>query len=250
MVHIFVDFDGTITTGDVGDALFERFGGDRSLRAVDAYRRGELSAVECFLEECRACGNVPIAELRQFLDSREIDPTFAAFDSYCRGRSFALTILSDGMDHYIRSILGRYGLGHVPFRANVLELAPGAQDGHVTFVPSFPNTDEVCDRCASCKRNHILTTTADDDVVVYVGEGYSDRCPVQFADLVFAKDDLLRYCEENSVAYYPYASFDDISDRLEKISPRVDGGATGVGAETFPRRRRAAIARKDAFLGG
>ncbi len=250
MVHIFVDFDGTITTGDVGDALFERFGGERSLRAVDAYRGGELSAVECYREECRACGSVPLAELRAFLDSREIDPTFAAFDGYCRERSFGLTILSDGMDYYIRAILERHGLGHVPFRANVLDLAPAGRDGLVSFVPSFPNTDEVCDRCASCKRNHMLTTTGDDDVIVYVGEGYSDRCPVQFADLVFAKDDLLRYCEENSVAYYPYGSFADVSDRLEKISPRRAGGGAPDAVASFPRRRRAAIARKDAFLGG
>ncbi|HLF14105.1 MAG TPA: HAD-IB family phosphatase [Bacteroidota bacterium] len=246
MVKIFVDFDGTITRGDVGDALFERFGGERSLRAVEAYRRGELSAMECYVEECLACGSVPLGELRDFLDSREIDPTFSVFAGYCRERSFGLTILSDGMDYYIRAILERHGLGHVPFRANVLSVPPAAEAGHVEFRPGFPHTDEVCDRCASCKRNHMLTTTAADDVIVYAGEGYSDRCPVQFADLVFAKDDLLRHCEENSVAYYPYATFNDVRDRLEKISPR---GANG-SAPAFPRRRRAAIARKDVFLGG
>ena len=155
MVHIFVDFDGTIT-GDVGDALFERFGGERSLRAVEAYRRGERSAVECFIEECRACGSVPLGELREFLRTREIDPTFAAFVGYCRERSFSLTILSDGKDYYIRAILEQNGLAHVPFRANLLGVVPSADPGHVEFKPSFPHTDEVCDRCAS-KRNHMLT---------------------------------------------------------------------------------------------
>jgi 2-hydroxy-3-keto-5-methylthiopentenyl-1-phosphate phosphatase len=241
MVHVFVDFDGTITRGDVGDALFERFGGERSPGAVDAYRRGEISAVECYVRECEACGSVPLDGLRAFLDAREIDPTFRDFDGYCRERGFSLTILSDGMDHYIRAILERHGLGHVPFVSNVLTLEPGPEPGRARFRPSFPNTDEACDRCASCKRNHMLNAAADDDVIVYAGEGYSDRCPVQYADVVFAKDELLRHCEDRSIAYYPYASFADVRDRLERL------GRAGAG---FPRRRRAAIARKDVFLGG
>ncbi len=246
MVHIFVDFDGTITRGDVGDALFERFGGERSLRAVAAYRRGDISAVECFIEECRACGSVPADELREFLRTREIDPTFAAFAAWCRERSFNLTILSDGMDYYIRAILERHDLAHVPFRANRLDVVPSAAPGRVEFRPSFPHTDEVCDRCASCKRNHMLTAAGEGDVIIYAGEGYSDRCPVQFADLVFAKDELLRHCEAGSIAYYPYSSFADVRRRLETISP---GGGDG-GTAGFPRRRRAAIARKDVYLGG
>lgn len=241
MVHVFVDFDGTITRGDVGDALFERFGGERSLGAVDAYRRGEISAVECYRRECEACGAVPLDGLRAFLDSREIDPTFGEFDAWCRERGFSLTILSDGMDHYIRAILERHGLGHVPFVSNLLALEPGPEPGFARFRPSFPNTDETCDRCASCKRNHMLNAAADDDVIVYAGEGYSDRCPVQYADVVFAKDELMRHCEETSIAYYPYSSFADVRDRLERL------GRDGAG---LPRRRRAAIARKDVFLGG
>lgn len=243
MVRIYVDFDGTITLGDVGDALFERFGGERAARAVERYRREELSAVACYEEECSACGDVPEGELASFLASREIDPTFAPFAEWCAGRSYGLTILSDGMDLYIRAILERHGLAHVPFRANVLEAAPSERAGCVTFRPSFPNTDEVCDRCASCKRNHMLTESADDDVIVYAGEGYSDRCPVRYADVVFAKDELLRHCEAESVAFHPYASFDDVRARLERLAAANPGGG-------LPRRRRAALARRDVYLGG
>ncbi len=197
MVRIFTDFDGTITRGDVGDALFERFGGADSVKAVADYRDGRLSAVSCFQAECAACGEVDVRNLRDFLDHREIDETFPEFVSWCRERGYALMILSDGMDYYIDEILSRNGLGDVEHRANHLELrVTGATGSHrtadvsqksaapdmpdrVEFVPSFPHTDEVCDRCASCKRNHILTMSADDDVIVYIGEGYSDRCPAR-----------------------------------------------------------------------
>jgi 2,3-diketo-5-methylthio-1-phosphopentane phosphatase len=246
MINIFIDFDGTITRGDVGDALFERFGGTESVRAVEAYRRGELSATGCFVAECGACGEVPERDLADFLGSREIDPTFPAFVAFSRERGFNVTVLSDGMDHYIRAILGRHGLGDLPLFSNTLTLEPGDTTGTVRFVPSFPWTDEVCDRCACCKRNHMLNMSADGDAIIYIGEGYSDRCPVQFADLVFAKDDLLKYCEKNSISFYPYSSFSDIRSRLEKLPPPgPDGRSDGI-----PRRRRALLARRDVFLGG
>ena len=38
-------------------------------------------------------------------------------------------------------------------------------------------------------------------MIVYVGDGYSDRCPVQYADIVFAKGDLQTYCQEQNISY-------------------------------------------------
>lgn len=246
MVNIFIDFDGTITRGDVGDALFERFGGMESVRAVETYRGGDLSAVECFMAECGACGQVPEDALTSFLSEQEIEPDFPGFVAYCREREFRVTVLSDGMDYYIRAILDKHGLGDLPFFSNSLSLERNGRDGTVSLRPAFPWRDEVCDRCACCKRNHMLNLSADDDAIVYIGEGYSDRCPARFADLVFAKDDLLRFCEINSIPFYPYASFSDIRARLEKLR----GAGTTESRDGIPRRARAALARRDVFLGG
>lgn len=246
MIRIFSDFDGTITREDVGDALFERFGGEASLKAVAEYRSGALPATACFEAECSACGDVDEGELGRFLDAREIDGTFGEFAGWCGEMDIPLVILSDGMDYYLSRILERHGLGHVDLRANHLDLGPSPVPGAVRFTPSFPYTDEVCDRCACCKRNHMLTDSADEDVIVYIGEGYSDRCPARYADLVFAKDDLLRWCRENSVACYEYSSFRDVSARIGKmLTPGPAGRPRGL-----PHRRRAAIARRDLYLGG
>ena len=41
--------------------------------------------------------------------------------------------------------------------------------------------------CANCKRNHLLTKSGDESVIVYIGNGSSDQCPSRYADIVFAK---------------------------------------------------------------
>jgi 2,3-diketo-5-methylthio-1-phosphopentane phosphatase len=246
MLRLFIDFDGTITRQDVGDAFFERFGGQRSVAAVEAYREGRLSAADCFREECAACGEVDKAELDAFLDAQEIDPTFADLVRFAAQRGFPLAILSDGMDYYIRRILERHGLSGVTSYSNTLHLDPTVAGAHgVTFRPEFPYRDEVCDRCACCKRNHILTLTPEDDLVVYIGEGYSDRCPARYADAVFAKDDLLTYCQKENISFYEYQTFADIVRRLESALAAPAGSPQAIR-----RRRQAAQARCDVYLGG
>lgn len=246
LIKAFIDFDGTISLRDVGDLMFETFGGPRCVRLVQGYRAGSLSAVECFRRECEACGEVDRGSLDAFLDRQEIDPFFDEFVKFCRDRNIGCTIVSDGMDYYVGRILERNGLAGVPFFANRLELLPVDGGAHVRLQPSFPHRDETCDRCACCKRNHILSLSADDDIIVYVGEGYSDRCPARYADVVFAKDELSEYCRESGIPFVPYRTFGDVTQRLAKMIDRKDA----IGGVRFQKRRRAELARCDVFLGG
>ncbi len=244
MLKFFIDFDGTITKQDVGDALFETFGGEVCKEFVREYREEKLSAVQCFEKETAACGIVDLTMLHTFLDSQEIDETFPEFIEYCKSKQYEYAILSDGMDYYIKRILNKYSIGDVPVYANVLNLVPDSVIGKVRFVPSFPYTDEVCERCASCKRNHLLSLTGDEDIIVYIGEGYSDRCPVNFADIVFAKDDLLKYCRREEIPHAEYKTFGDIVKYVEKMT--TNKGTTKI---RLRKRRLAELARREVFAG-
>jgi 2-hydroxy-3-keto-5-methylthiopentenyl-1-phosphate phosphatase len=246
MIRVFIDFDGTITRRDVGDLMFETFGGTRCARLVEEYRAGSLSAVECFRRECEACGEVERDSLDAFLDAQEIDASFDDFVKFCRERKIGCTIVSDGMDYYIMRILNRNRLAEVPFFSNKMELDPVDGTRRVRFRPSFPYRDEHCDRCACCKRNHMLALSAEDDLIVYVGEGYSDRCPARYADVVFAKDELREYCRDSKIPFVPYRTFTDVSRRMAKMIDRGDS----IGGVRLRKRRRAELARCDVFLGG
>lgn len=246
MIRIFIDFDGTISLQDVGDVMFETFGGETSKRAVEDYRLGKISAIECFRRECAACGEVDTQTLNAFLDSQEIDSTFLPFTEFCRSHEFKYCVVSDGMDYYIHRILQHHGVGEVPFLSNTLSLMSVEGSMSVRFMPSFPYTDEVCDRCASCKRNHMLTMCADDDIIVYIGEGYSDRCPARYSDIVFAKDDLLKYCRQENISCYEYNTFADIQSRLQSLLEQQRSG----NPSPFKKRKQAELARQEVYMGG
>lgn len=246
IVKVFIDFDGTITKKDVGDLLFEEFGGVRCQSYVAEYRRGDISATSCFQLESEACREIEIRVLDEFLRKQEIDASIKDFFLFCDDSGFECCIVSDGMDYYIKKILDQNGIGHVPFYANHLELIPSRREGTVTLRPSFPYTDEECDRCACCKRNIMLTRSADEDFIVYIGEGFSDRCPVRYADIVFAKDELLQFCRQEKIPHSAYESFSDVL-RLLKVKT---GKKTITGKTRLKKRRQAQLACRNVFIGG
>jgi 2-hydroxy-3-keto-5-methylthiopentenyl-1-phosphate phosphatase len=236
-LRITVDFDGTVTRRDVGDAFFSRFGGEAAMRAVAAYRGGGMTAQACFRAEAEAVGAVDPRALEEFIDSQEFDPTFQAFAAWCSSKEIPVQVLSDGLDLYVDRILARAGCPDLPRTTNRAVIERSA-DGSSRLALSFPHADGSCTRCGCCKRNLILTSSGDEDVLCYVGDGFSDFCPVQYADIVFAKSQLQAHCQSMNISYYPYGSFDDVRKRLETLleQPRL-------------RHRRAATAlRRRVFM--
>jgi 2-hydroxy-3-keto-5-methylthiopentenyl-1-phosphate phosphatase len=57
--------------------------------------------------------------------------------------------------------------------------------------------------------------------VVYVGDGYSDRCSALAADRVFARDGLVPYLERKGVPFEPFEDFVQLaaSLRASRSSP-------------------------------
>ncbi len=238
MFRVFCDFDGTISTDDIGNALFRRYAGEAAVEIVQRYLAGEITAPEYYRAECNAVESLSRVQLHALVDQCSIDPSFKEFVGLCRAHEIPLTILSDGFDVYVEHFLDRHGLSHLRYFANHLEFVP---DGNLTkIVPSFPYTDAECPTCAHCKRNHLLTLSGDDDVLIYIGDGYSDRCPVRYADIVFAKRGLVRYCQEQNITYHEFKSFADVIVKMKQV----------LQQKRVKQRREAVHARRALFMQG
>lgn len=232
MIRLFCDFDGTITPEDVGNRLFRTYGGSRAEEIVEQYRAGLINARECLSRECEAAGLLTREMVESFADRWPVDPRVREFFGFCRSHDIPVTILSDGLDCYVERILRREGLESIPFFANRAVFRSGGG-----ISPEFPYRDEHCDLCGNCKRNHIVTMSADDDVIVYVGDGLSDRCPARYADVIFAKGSLIGHCQRENISYFEFRNFGDILKRMEQLL-----------GKKLKQRREAAVARRDVFI--
>lgn len=238
MMRIFSDFDGTIAAEDVGDRLSRRFAGPQVSEIIGQYQNGSITARECLTRKCESVESATEFEVEQFIDQFLLDPTFKGFVEFCRGRDIPLVVLSDGLDVYVKRLLKNNGFADLAYLSNHLEFV--LSGAATKLVPSYPYTDAECHLCGNCKRNHVLTLSADDDIIVYIGDGISDRCPVRYADIVFAKGSLIRYCQEQNITYHEFRNFNDVLQRLELILQR----------KRIKKRREAEMARREVFAQG
>ena len=209
--RVFIDFDNTITVGDVLDGVIQRFAADDSWLALEkAWADGRIGARECLDGQLRSL-RATWSELSRHFEGVNLDPGFLALRRVVREEGGEMTIVSDNFDLFIGHILRRNGLGDVPFRANHVELDSGR------LIPSFPFGDPGCPDCAHCKKTHFAPPNRDQRRVFYIGDGRSDICPALSADTVFAKASLLTYLRKASIPCIPFASLGEVARSFEGI---------------------------------
>ncbi len=204
---LFIDFDGTISPVDISNTFFTRFAAPGAAEAVEEWRRGLISSTECLRRELDAYRG-DIVALKEFAESQPIDEGFYRLVEVCDARGIGMVILSDGLDYYIEPFLAKHGVEKT-FHANRLDV-----DGS-DFVLSFPYFNEDCGRCANCKSSHVRAAAEAGKLVIYVGDGLSDKCAAEEADIVFAKRDLAAHCDENGIPYIRFDGLDDVAGVIE-----------------------------------
>jgi 2,3-diketo-5-methylthio-1-phosphopentane phosphatase len=233
---IFVDFDGTVTQQDVGEEMFLKFGdADEAIKIVKEWMDGKITSSQSWILLCKTVIDFKIEKFDDFIDTIYLDPYFKDFVAYTEKNSFDLTILSDGLDYYIRKILKRENLEHLRFYSNKLTFGK-----EYNLIPSFPNGDEECIFCANCKRNQVVCNSGDDEISIYIGDGFSDTCAALYCDYIFAKRTLLKYCERNRISYYPFTTFKDVINRIDSLKQK----------KFIKKRYQAELKRKALYLQG
>ncbi len=230
-VYIFTDFDGTITLEDLGDKLFVDFG------QFEPYHSELLSHrlnIRQYWEHLFA--SLPDHVGEQFINgwavAQQVDMYFKEFVEFCRGNGLPLSVVSDGFDIYIDPVLSNINQSELKVYCNKAKRQAGK------WQLTYPLATESCGcLVASCKRNAILKDVPTDAFVIYIGDGYSDFCVAQYADIVFAKKSLARYCFEQKMPHHNWRSFFDILSVLRKI----------LHSKLLRPRHQARLRRMDAF---
>jgi 2-hydroxy-3-keto-5-methylthiopentenyl-1-phosphate phosphatase len=245
-LKIFCDFDGTVTKNDVWVSAFGKFIKDKKKFEIvcEEFTSNVITARECNLRELDLMEDFTFETLDEYLKEEKLDDFFKDFLVYCNENNYEITLLSEGLDYYIDYILKREKL-NLKFYSNKLLIKNTIEKNGKKFLKltcDFPFSDENCFYCGMSKRNIIINNTNDleNEISVFIGDGISDFCASNYADIVFAKKRLASYCWKNNITYFDFKNFKDVMEKLESLKTK----------NKIKHKLTAKNLRKDVFLGG
>lgn len=204
----FVDFDGTISNIDVCHALVTNLAADGWQEINSKWENKELSTVECARQTFKLFKSNDVNDINSIIEPVTIDFAFRDFIAYCKNNGFPVYILSDGYDYYIRYLLSRENLA-LKYYANKLILEPD--------IDIEAPYHSACGNCGVCKTQLMERLQVSGASNIYIGDGYSDFCPSNKADIVFAKNTLLKHCLAEGIKAYPFQNFADVLTTLQSL---------------------------------
>ena len=226
---ILTDFDGTLTTEDVSMRIYEKFAKEPCPCLNQRWAEGTISTMQ-ELEGCFATITATREQMEKEIRRVDFDPGFSRLIALCREESIPLSILSDGLDWYIRLLLESNGFGEVPFYANQIEFTPGG------FRFTYPWFDPQNPMRGVWKPTIIHKFQAEGYRVIFIGDGLTDTDAARAADVLFAKEALYHYCGTHGIPAIPYNNLLEVvsilqaqlldhnnPEEAEKLSRRLRG---------------------------
>jgi len=210
---VFFDFDNTIAEKDVFDDMLVHFSKDRRWEELEKqWRAGLIGSRACLEGQIKGI-RVAKTRLDRYLSGIKIDPYFKKLLALFKTRRIKAVILSDNFDYILKKILSANAAGKIRVYSNRMRFSRGR------LIPRFPFADKRCHSCAHCKKKNLLANLNGQSIIVYIGDGRSDICPAQYAQMVFAKDALLGFCRKNKIAHIPFKGLKEVHRYLKRSLP-------------------------------
>ncbi len=210
---IFSDFDGTFCEKDVGHRLYTHFSHGKNLKYVEMWKEGLISTRETLIRETSLL-NVGKKEIYQFLDQFKLRDGASELYAFAKLSKIPFYIVSDGSDIYVKYILKKYKLEEIKYFTNRVTIENNR------YIIEFPYNNGDCTRCGCCKGARINEIVGGDKnrwEIIFIGDGLSDICALEFADKIFARSNLLEHCRSNNIKTFAYKDFFDILNWLKKF---------------------------------
>jgi len=199
---VFLDFDGTISTTDVGRYLLAALGAPEWWDLHLRYERGEIGSRELLVDQW-ALISCPTDRERLVAVANEValDPGTGPLVEALRAAGSEVSVISDGFGFYVEAAC-------TPFDVDVITNAVDFSTGELVF----PHQDRCCpcSTCGVCKQAPIKDAKYRKQTTVLVGDGTSDRKAALLVDVLLAKDGLAAWCEETGLAFHRFATLNDV----------------------------------------
>ena len=204
---IITDFDGTITTRDIGHALCTHFGTMKPGKEVKDYDTKEdptiwfkrfFSPIKVSQEEFESI----------ILSYAVVKKGFDELVLFTKEHKIPFEIVSGGLDIYIKPILKEHNLPTLPIYCVRGTLSPKGID------VAFPDYPEIA--LDDFKAQRVKTYKDKGYTTVFLGDGLVDLEAAKQADILFATGYLAELCDRYKIPYKEFKDFTKLVKLLKE----------------------------------
>jgi len=211
VIIIQMDFDNTISVGNVSIEVRDEFAPNQWLEMEEEYNSGKFSVEESNVRQYALISNNQKQIETFVLANCNLKDGFAKFIQTCVDLGTNPVIVSSGMDFYIYPLVLREGLHSL----QVICAKGSFQESGIEVNYYDPDGKEIS---SGFKETFLRDFKTDGHTVIYFGDNESDFVAASEADFVFACDSLVGYCKSNSI---PYKEFRDYHEARELLIEKI-----------------------------
>jgi len=210
------DFDGTITTSNIDDAIKEAFGPEGWTDLEAEYQAGNLTAEQNMIRQFSMI-DAAQEDIEELVKGEVVMRfMFDEFVHHCHGVGIRFDVVSSGLHTYIDAILNMLLFDHIQVHAGQSEFT--SEGIQVTYTgPDGQNLD------SGFKAAWTDQFKSEGRTVVYVGDGRSDLEAAKRADHVIATSGLAEEMTRLGLPFHPFENFEHVGERVEEIRAELGG---------------------------
>lgn len=223
-----LDFDGTISEKEICDAVMAEFN-ENWMTIGRRHDNGDISHAELnrqFLDSLTASPN----EIKDFMKGEDFKITngFKKIIDWAMQNNVVVFFVSGGWDFYITELLSKAELDFdIKLIDKVADFDPHKVNLMCNSVAfnglSWTVTSQHKGSFLSCPCKHSIMAEIRQLIqgkIAFVGDGSTDFDAAKQADIVFARDRLATFCEQNKLSYLKFDNFNTVKTVLSDYSQK------------------------------
>ncbi|KAI8056857.1 HAD-like domain-containing protein [Syncephalis plumigaleata] len=217
-IHVFSDFDGTLSLGDTGTILIDYCVGEELRRQIDLEvfegKRTFRSLCTYLWERV----NLDWDKVIELLENVSLDEKAVDCLAFCREHGIPFTVLSCGVQSIIEWYIKRELQDHCADITIIANQASISKDGWRFFF--HDESDHGHDKAASIRKaREAARARGDPFYAIFLGDGVSDLSAALEADLLLARrgKDLEAYCIRENISHEAFDTFQSTIDAIHRL---------------------------------
>ncbi len=202
---VFCDFDGTITLEDTFVKLLDQLNPEASARIIPQLYNRTLTLREGGKRLLESVPSHCTSEVIQFSQAQPIRPGFVEFLDFLDLQNIPLVVVSGGIKMMVKTVLG-----------SLTERVAGIYAVNIDTSGDYWKVDSDFEAGNELVAKVNVMDLYPTDEKIVIGDSITDLKMALAAPLVFARQPLTHYLDEQNKTYIPWQDFFEIRDYLAK----------------------------------